>query len=1467
MPTRSLTTGVDKGASFTGKSGDDVFNASDIASNTTWTVGDAVDGGAGNDTLYVTRAAAISQPTGTTVTNIETAYLTSGADVTISTSTGWTGLTTLNVGSVGATTVTAAATTAVSIIETSQAASAIAVDGGNAVTVSATGSSTGTIAVGATTAAAGAVSVTRSGSYADGANNTLGAVTVKGSASVAVTQTSGITATQNATAANDTTNFTETLAAVTVTGNAYTKSVSVTQDAAVAVTSATSGTSGDGVIGIANGAVTITDVNAASSTKAGAIASVTLNSYGNATVDSSALTTVTVSGTGGTLDISRGALSAVPTENTLTLSVSGLTAGAITDAEAASDDGFKTINIVTAGLTADAANSTIANLTAADATSLTISGAGDVAFTAADIVGATGLTSVVVSSTGITDLSATALLSTATFTGGAGVEKVKFGATTVANSLGEGNDTAIVTTIGTGGTNDAGAGTADVLQMAGSDAATASASSTFGGKISNFERLSLTGVSNDTVNMSNMKDIPYVTLAGVSGTNINGATLNNFATGGTVVDSSAYSTAFTVNVKNAVSNATDSITLRTSSSSSKAIGTVTANNVETVNIQSDRSTASSSTSVTHSLTVSDTGVTSINVSGNAGLTLTNTNTTVTSFDASGITKGDVTWTAGALAGATTTDTATATISGGAGNDAISATNATRNVSLSGGAGIDTLTGGSGNDTITDTSTYTSADGVTTVNAGNNLVGGSGDDTITAGDGKDTIDGGTGNDSITAAGGNDSITSGGGNDWISAGAGNDTVNASANGDNYIDAGDGADTVLGGSGNDTILGGAGNDTITSGGGNDSISGGDGNDTIYDAPSTFASTDYIDGGAGTNTLSFTATGAVADAAFTRVSNVQKIASTTGTALSLTLGTYASAAGVATITGSTGADSVTFASTFTNAISVDIGSTASNIDSIDGSASTARLTVAATTAALGGAIDVLKGGSGTSDVLNVAVDSATTFDASGITGFETINFTGTGSTAIVFTADKLAVAAEKSVKVDASTLSNELASVTLDVGTSAGSLSIYGGAGNDAIVLTGSTGNNLVDGGAGNDSITSGTGMDNLIGGAGNDTITFTSDGDLNASDTVAGGAGTDTLAIAATTLTVVDSNFTNVTGIETLTFSGTNAATTVTLGALAAASGIATINTNGSGADAITVGSGFTNALTINMNTGSDLVSGSASSAALNIVFDDADSLTSADTITGGTSTGDKLTLTLAGSANLTRVSGIETVVLSEAANAYTITTADATVASGKTLTLDSSSRTGTLNFQGSAETNGYFAVIGGAGDDTIVGGAKSDTLVGGAGADTITGGDGADVMTGGTGSDVFYYTGSGFETGSVSPAVIYWGGSVDAGTSISVTAMDKITDFAAGDSVVTSAGGSATSGVNAVGSAWTAYSGFLKGTYNAAAQTFVFSTTGTDSLFAYDFDGNSATNDIRAVVLVGYVDSGTADTMTSGLVGVA
>ena len=550
--TYPLTTGVDNGTSFVGGASDDVFNASDISSSTTWTVGDVLDGGAGNDSLYVTRTAAITQPAGATVSNIETAYLTSGAEVTASTAS-WTGLTKLNTTSVGATTITAATTTAVTATETSQAATAISVDGGLSVTVSAADSTTGTIAVGATTAAAGAVSVTRTGDYSSSAvaDVTLGAITVKGGTAVTVVQTTGITAAETAAALTDTSNYTMIMGAVTVTGNASTTSVSVTGPKAV--TKAETGTAGK--IGITKGAVTITDLNAASASVAGTISSVSLSGYGNSSIDSSALTSVTLAGTGGTLGIGRGALTAVPTANTLAINLNSATSlGVITDSEATSNYGFTTINVVNSGT-----ENVVADLIAVDATTLNVSGTGQVTFTLADVLAnAPLLTAVNVTNTGTTIFTGDILLSTATFTGGAGAESVILGVSTKATTMGAGDDTVTITSLGTAATVNAGDGTADVLKMTGSDAATASATTTFAAQISNFERLSLTGFNGNTVDLGNLDDISYVTIAGT----IASGALNNLASGGTIINDEG-GTAYTVAVKNATTGTADVLNLST----------------------------------------------------------------------------------------------------------------------------------------------------------------------------------------------------------------------------------------------------------------------------------------------------------------------------------------------------------------------------------------------------------------------------------------------------------------------------------------------------------------------------------------------------------------------------------------------------------------------------------------------------------------------------------------------------------------------------------------------------------------------------------------------------------------------------------------------------------------------------------------------------------------------------------------
>ena len=82
-------------------------------------------------------------------------------------------------------------------------------------------------------------------------------------------------------------------------------------------------------------------------------------------------------------------------------------------------------------------------------------------------------------------------------------------------------------------------------------------------------------------------------------------------------------------------------------------------------------------------------------------------------------------------------------------------------------------------------------------------------------------------------------------------------------------------------------------------------------------------------------------------------------------------------------------------------------------------------------------------------------------------------------------------------------------------------------------------------------------------------------------------------------------------------------------------------------------------------------------------------------------------------------------------YSLTMNDANVAAGDRMMIQANSlRSGeTLTFNGSAETDGAFTVIGGAGNDVITGGA---------GADVIYGGDRGDTLTGGAGNDIFAYT---------------------------------------------------------------------------------------------------------------------------------
>ena len=120
-------------------------------------------------------------------------------------------------------------------------------------------------------------------------------------------------------------------------------------------------------------------------------------------------------------------------------------------------------------------------------------------------------------------------------------------------------------------------------------------------------------------------------------------------------------------------------------------------------------------------------------------------------------------------------------------------------------------------------------------------------------------------------------------------------------------------------------------------------------------------------------------------------------------------------------------------------------------------------------------------------------------------------------------------------------------------------------------------------------------------------------------------------------------------------------------------------------------------------------------------------------------------------------------------YSLTMNDGNVGAGSNMVVDAAQlKAGeTLTFDGSAESDGFFRMSGGAGADTIIGSQNGDTINGKAGNDHITGAGGndrltgaggADTLTGGTGNDSFIYT---LKTDSTAAAT------------------DLVTDFTAGD----------------------------------------------------------------------------------------
>jgi hypothetical protein len=385
------------------------------------------------------------------------------------------------------------------------------------------------------------------------------------------------------------------------------------------------------------------------------------------------------------------------------------------------------------------------------------------------------------------------------------------------------------------------------------------------------------------------------------------------------------------------------------------------------------------------------------------------------------------------------------------------------------------------------------------------------------------------------------------------------------------------------------------------------------------------------------------------------------------------------------------------------------------------------------------------------------------------------------------------------------------------------------------------------------------------------------LTENDTVAGGDDTDTLAITAT-YTDSASLASAVSGFEILEL------------APAAAQAVAMSNfinnatftrvdfgdAGGTAGDVIAVTNAPATVTTVRFLSGAAgdefsfdrLIDNTSNSltisnrAAITVdAFTDLDSETIS--ISGSTSAMD-LTLSLLTVTDLTtlNVTGDADILISAAiVGATSLATVDASTSTGA-VTVDGSNSAAKITATAGSGvftfTGGYIAdsITGGTAADVLAGGAGSDTINGGSGSDTITGGAGADVITVGSGTDVIQTSalGSSATLGTTAQTI----------TSIAITGADLVTGMAAGDkialvtTVYTAIGdGTGTTLLTAAATtATTADNGanLMRGTWVAdgvttGSGTFVYSTTGSDTMYTYDSDGTDSTMAFQSIILVG------------------
>ena len=463
----------------------------------------------------------------------------------------------------------------------------------------------------------------------------------------------------------------------------------------------------------------------------------------------------------------------------------------------------------------------------------------------------------------------------------------------------------------------------------------------------------------------------------------------------------------------------------------------------------------------------------------------------------------------------------------------------------------------------------------------------------------------------------------------------------------------------------------------------------DTFLWAAADLNNLDHATGGGGSDLLKLTSAGALAGAALTGLSGIERYQlAAGGNAITLTNANFTGVTGAKIlIKGGAGNDTVNASAlTGKNAIDVTAGA---GLDSFTGGAGSDVFRFGA--ADLNG--DTIAGGAGRDLLLLTSANTGAPVAGAlaKMAGVETLQLAAGGNSIALVNA--------------------------IFVGVAGARLLVHGGAGNDLVDGTALTGSNAID-------VSAGAGVDVLRGGAGRDVFRF--GGSDLAGDTIAGGAGRDLLlftsggVLGAVALASMN-------GVETIKLAKAGNSVTLIDANFAGVAGAKIVVTGGAGNDtvkgALLTG---TNAIDVTAGAGADVLSGGAGRDTFRFKVADL----AGDTVHGNGGL-DQLLLADGGAlaaGALAHVDGVETIYLAKAGNSLALTDANFTGVTGSKITVIGGAGSDRVD-GGTLFSGNSIKVTAGGGIDTLIGGAGNDSFLFQAAdlaGDTITGGHGTDSL---------------------------------------------------------------------------------------------------------------------------------------------